>query len=133
VLTLVGAGLLAVLALFVSARAFARCRSLVASSAALAEDDDLERRLAERETSLELGLARRNVQALSRATLFGGTGLAFWELTSGSSHHIFAGGAFGLGLVSWAACGELHRRIGYLADRRRQALRATRSGPRFTD
>jgi hypothetical protein len=124
-LTLLLAGGLSACAIGISLRALARCRSL-SQAARLpgsdAELDELERRLAEREATLELGLSTRNVLALGRASLFGGTGCAVWELTGGSAHYLLAGGAFGLGLAGWAGCGEVHRRVGYLAGSRR-ALR----------
>jgi hypothetical protein len=121
-LTLVLAGALSAVAVGFAWRALERCRELtgVAGRAqqleALEESgDELELRLAEREARLMLGLALRNVLGLGRAALFGGTGCAVWELTSGSSHYLYAGGAFGLGFLGWAGCGEAHRRLGSLA------------------
>jgi hypothetical protein len=107
------AGLLSVFAISYSTRAFWRCKRQRASRSV--DDDELERNLAERAEKLELGLARRNVEALGRAALFGGTGCAVWELTSGSTHYLNAGIAFGIGLFGWLACGEVHRRVGSLA------------------
>lgn len=107
------AGLLSAFAISYSARAFWRCKRQLAATPV--DDDELERNLAARAEKLELGLARRNVEALGRAALFGGTGCAVWELTGGSTHYLNAGVAFGLGLLGWAGCGELHRRIGSLA------------------
>ena len=82
----------------------------------LAENDPLEQRLAIKERRLVAGLARRNALTMGRASLFGGTGLGVWELTGGSAHYPQAGLAFGLGLIGWAVCGELYRRIGSVAD-----------------
>jgi len=73
-----------------------------------------------------LGLGKRSVLALGRASLFGGTGLGIWALTGGSAHYPDAGLSFGLGLVSWAGCGEAQRRIGSLADVLRKS--ASRQG-----
>ena len=83
-----------------------------------ADSDPLEARLAERELNLELNLARRNVQALGRAALFGGTGLAFWGLASGEllTHPMALYRSLGLGLVGWGGCRQLRHRIGSLAD-----------------
>lgn len=115
---------LAALSIAVSARALGQARQ---ASLGSSEDDPLEARLAEKERRLVLGLARRNTLAMGRASLFGGTSFGVWGLTGGSTHYPQAGVAFGLGLLGWAACGELHRRIGYLADsvskrRRRQGV-----------
>ena len=122
-LTLLVAGALSAVGLTASAQAYRRCRvvALAAQSPAV-EDDELERRLADKEQALSFSLGVRNVKALGRAALFGGTGCAVWELTGGSTHYLMAGSAFGLGLVGWAGCGELERRIGSLAGSRR-ALR----------
>jgi hypothetical protein len=123
VLALLLAGVLSIFALTYSARAFVRCRrQLVAAS----EDDELELKLAERQQKLELSLARRNVEAIGRAALFGGTGCAVWELTGGSAHYLQAGVAFGLGLLGWMGCSELHRRIGSPAGDRPPARAARR-------
>ena len=107
------AGLLSLFATTYSARAFLRCKRR--REAPQGDDDELERQLAARAEKLELVLARRNVEALGRAALFGGTGCAVWELTGGSTHYLNAGIAFGLGLFGWMACGEVRRRIGSLA------------------
>jgi hypothetical protein len=113
------AGALVALSLVYCWRVLSRCREL--SRATLAEEDELELRLAEKELVLELALGRRAVRALGRATLFGGTGFAVWELTGGSSHYPGAGVAFILGFVGWAGAGEVERRIGLLADARGHA------------
>jgi hypothetical protein len=105
-------------------RVLLRCREL--SRAKLEEADELEQRLAERALKLELELGRRVVRALARATLFGGTGLAVWELTGGSSHYPRAGVAFILGFVGWAGNSEVERRIGSLADARHKSAKPTR-------
>jgi len=121
VLTLLLAGALALLSLGFAFRTLGNCaRALRALQSA--ETDAFERRLAEKERRLVLSLARRSVLGLGRASLFAGTGLGVWALTGGSAHYLDAGGAFGLGLVSWAGCGEAHRRIGSLAD----SLRSSR-------
>jgi hypothetical protein len=124
-LTLVLAGALVALSLAYCLRVLQRCREL--SRATLTEEDELELRLAERALTLELGLGRRTVRALGRATLFAGTGFAVWELTSGSSHYLPAGVAFILGFVGWAGAGEVERRIGSLADARSHASKAKAS------
>jgi hypothetical protein len=90
----------------------------------LTEEDELELRLAQRALTLELGLGRRSVRALGRATLFAGTGFAVWELTSGTSHYLPAAVAFILGFIGWAGTGEVERRIGSLADGRNQSNKA---------
>lgn len=119
-LTLLAAGALSAVAFSVSVRAYRRCNAVaLAAQSPAAEDDELEKRLAEKEQALAFGLGLRNVKALGRAALFGGTGCAVWELTGGSTHYLMAGSAFGLGLVGWAGCGELERRIGSLAGSRR--------------
>jgi hypothetical protein len=115
-LTPVLACVLVMLSLAYSFRVLLRCREL--SRAIVNEDDELEQRLAEKELELELELGRRLVRALARATLFGGTGLAVWELTGGSSHYPQAGVAFVLGFVGWAGASEVERRIGSLAGAR---------------
>ena len=115
------AGLLSVFAISYAVRALLRCRRRVNLNEG--ESDELELKLAEKEQKLELGLARRNVEALGRAALFGGTGCAVWELTGGSAHYLHAGVAFGFGLIAWAGCGEAQRRIGSLAG----AARSVRS------
>ena len=126
-LIVLGAGSLSVLCLWFSWRAFQRCRAIHSSAeSAQAEDDPLEQKLAEREMNLHLSLAKRNVQALGRAALAGGTGLGFLALTGGSANHILAGQAFALGAVGWAGCRELHRRVGSLADTWRQATNRRR-------
>ncbi len=111
--------LAAVLSLASIAYAFTtlgRCRRAARGLEAVSDDDAFEQRLADKELRLVIGLGRRGVLALGRASLFGGTGLGVWALTGGSAHYLDAGAAFGLGLVSWAACGEAQRRIGSLAD-----------------
>lgn len=115
-MTLLLAGVLVALSLAYCWRILQRCRGL--SRATLVDEDELELRLAEKELVLQLGLSRRAVRALARATLFAGTGCAVWELTGGSSHYSTAGGAFVLGFVGWAGAGEVERRIGSLADAR---------------
>ena len=74
--------------------------------------------MAEAELNLELKLARRNVQALGRAALFGGAGLAFWAVATGQlvARPLAMWGSFGLGVVGWGGCRELQRRIGSLAE-----------------
>ena len=114
---------MSVVALTASLQAYRRCRAVArVTQSPEAETDELEKRLAEKEQALAFTLGVRNVKALGRAALFGGTGCAVWELTGGSAHYLMAGGAFGLGLFGWAGCGELERRIGSLAGARR-ALR----------
>ena len=115
-LTLLLAGALAVFAVAYSVVTYRRYGRLVQSALREPDDDELERKLVERQLRLEFGLARRNVLALGRAALFGGTGCAVWELTGGSAHYLNAAAAFGLGLVGWMGTGEVHRRIGSLAD-----------------
>ena len=110
------AGALSTVALAVSLRTLARCRAVAREAhSAAAGDDELEQRLAEREQALVLRLGARNVLALGRTALFGGTGCGVWELTGGSSHYLSAIVTFGMGLVGWAGCGELQRRVGSLA------------------
>lgn len=117
------AAALALLALGHAFRTLVACRRAARSLDALVEDDPFEARLADKERRLVLGLGRRSVLGVGRACLFGGTGLGIWALTGGSAHYLEAGAAFGLGLVSWAGCGEVHRRIGSLADRASSAAR----------
>ncbi len=116
-MTLVLAGVLVALSLAYCVRVLVLCSKL--SRATLIEEDELELRLAEKALTLEPGLGRRVVRALARATLFTGTGLAVWELTSGSSHYLTAGVAFILGFVGWAGAGEVERRVGSLAEVRK--------------
>lgn len=121
-LTLLLAGALAAMSLAFSLHTLARCRAANRAFSQFSDDDPFERRLADKELRFEMGLGRRNVLALGRASLFGGTGLGVWGLTGGSAHYLEAGVAFGLGLVAWAGCGEAHRRVGSLAgDLRRRA------------
>ncbi len=87
------------------------------------EVDAVELGLLKREVALKLALSLRSVQALTRANLFAGTGLAVWALTGGSAHHLEAGLAFGLGLLGWGACGEVARRVGRVAKPRRLGRR----------
>jgi len=121
------AGILSALCLWFSWRAYRRCRA-IHGGLAIAESDPFEERLAERELNLELNLARRNVQALGRAALFGGTGLAFWGLASGEllSHPIALWRSFGLGLVGWGGCRQLRYQIGSLADSWRASVNRKR-------
>jgi hypothetical protein len=109
------AGALSLASLSLSVRSYVRCRQLVAESRSVPEDDELEQRLAARERVLKLGLAAKTVQVFGRASLFGGTGAAVWELSGGSSHYLGAGVAFGLGFVGWAGSSDFGRRIGSLA------------------
>lgn len=103
-------------------------------AAARSEADALEARLAEKELGLRLRLARRNVQALGRAALFGGTGLAFWQYAAGGAQPLVAAQAFLLGFAGWVGCGELHRRLGSLADSWRAAVeRGQRRGRQGVD
>jgi hypothetical protein len=121
------AGLLVLFAVSYSGLALWRCRRQQDDVGVADEVDELELKLAERRSQLERRLARRNVEAFGRAALFGGTGCAVWELTGGSAHYLQAGVAFGLGLIGWMGCGELHRRIGALASSAPQT-NTTRSG-----
>jgi hypothetical protein len=131
------AGALSALCLWFSWRALARCRAIeqgTAGDAVSPSEDELERELLARERSLQLGLAKRNVQALGRAALFGGTGLSFLAFTGGGEYHLRAlvpaGLSFAVGMFGWAGCAEIHRRVGSLADAWRGRRRATtRSGP----
>ena len=126
-MTLVLAGVLVALSLGYCLRVLSRCRDLARATLTEDdegdEDDELEQRLAERALVLQLGLGRRTARALARATLFSGTGLAVWELTSGSSHYLRAGVAFILGFVGWAGAGEVERRVGSLADAQQEKAR----------
>jgi hypothetical protein len=107
-------------------RALRRCREIV-TTGENNETDVLERSLLERERNLAFNLARRNVQALRRAALFGGTGLSFLALTGGRGYDLLpAGEAFALGFLGWGVCGELHRRIGSLADAWRATIKRKR-------
>jgi hypothetical protein len=116
------AAALSVLALGFAFRTLAACRRAQRELRAV-DSDPFEQRLAEKELRLVLGLGRRSVLGVGRASLFGGTGLGVWALTGGSTHYLQAAVAFGLGFASWAGCGEAHRRIGSLADSRRQSSR----------
>lgn len=111
------AGILAAFCLWFSWRAYRRCVA-IHGGALVTDADPLEQRLAEKELNLELNLARRNVQALGRAALFGGTGLAFWGLASGDlpAHPLQLSCSFGLGVVGWGGCRQLQQKIGSLAD-----------------
>jgi hypothetical protein len=115
-------------------RTLAACRRAQRAFRSSVEADAFEQRLAEKELRLVLGLGRRSVLAIGRASLFGGTGLGVWALTGGSAHYLEATVAFGLGLASWAGCGEAQRRIGSLADslrampRRQGVDRSERTG-----
>jgi hypothetical protein len=111
---LLGAALLSAFCAWFSWRALRRCRE-IQSATALA-DDALEQNLVEREQNLAFNLAKRNVQALGRTALFGGTGLAFFALTGGREYDLVAGEAFGVGFAGWTICAELQRRVGSLAD-----------------
>ena len=122
-LTLVLASLLALSSLTYAFRTLLSCGRAWRSLSSLVQDDPLERRLAEKELRLLIGLGRRSVLALGRASLFGGTGLGVWALTGGSAHYLEAAASFALGLVSWAGCGEAQRRIGSLADGLRPSKR----------
>lgn len=126
-MTLILAGVLVALSLAYSLRVLRRCAAL--GRATLSEErgqgprdthaeDELELRLAEKSLALELGLGRRLVRTLARATLFAGTGLAVWELTGGSSHYPVAAVAFVMGFAGWAGASEVERRIGSLAGAR---------------
>jgi hypothetical protein len=108
-LTWIVASVLAALSLGYSLRVLVRCRAL--SETTITEQDELEKRLAEKALALQLGLGRRMVRALARATLFSGTGLAVWELTGGSSHYPQAAIGFVVGFAGWAGCGEVERRL----------------------
>ena len=121
------AGILSALCLWFSWRAFRRCRAIHGGMVE-EEPDPLERRLAEAELNLELNLARRNVQALGRAALFGGAGVAFWAVATGQlvTRPSAMWGPFAFGLIGWGGCRELHRRIGSLADSWRDAANRRR-------
>ncbi len=120
-MTLLLAALLAVCCIAYALTTLASCTRRVEALSTVVDDDPLEQRLADKERRLVLGLGKRSVLALGRASLFGGTGLGVWALTGGSAHYLDAGGSFGLGLISWAVCGEAQRRIGSLADRLRKS------------
>jgi hypothetical protein len=132
VLIPLGAGVLSALCIWFSWRALRRCQAIEAGSDSAAREsqpDELEDQLLVRERNLELSLAARNVQALRRAALFGGSGLAFWALSAGGAGGreydlVQAGEAFAAGFVGWAGCGELQRRIGSAADAWRRATNA---------
>lgn len=109
-------------------RTLSKCQSASRALRSASDDDPLEQRLAEKELRLLVALGRRSVLALSRASLFGGTGLAVWSLTGGSTHYLEAGVDFSLGCIGWFGCSELQRRIGSLAEELRSAT-STRSGP----
>ena len=115
-MTLLAAGALSVFAVSYSVVSQRRYAKMVNKAVGAPEEDELERKLAERLLRLEHGLARRSVLVLGRAALFGGTGSAVWELTGGSAHYLDAAIAFGIGLVGWMSTGEVYRRIGLLAD-----------------
>jgi hypothetical protein len=122
------AGILSALCLWFAWSAYRRCSRIQSGAASAQTDDPLEQRLAERELNLELNLATRTVQALGRASLFGGTGLAIWFVATGAlqSEPLLAYQAFGFGLVGWGGCRELQRRIGSLADNWRAAVNRAR-------
>lgn len=123
------AGAASALSLAYSIHVFRRCARLGREGEL--EHDELERRLSEKALALELGLGRRSLRALARATLFAGTGLAVWELTGGSARYLQAGGCFLLGFVGWAAVGEVERRFGSLQAARRSpgSLESSVVGP----
>jgi hypothetical protein len=136
VLIPLSAGLLAAASAFVAVRAWRTCNALASAPLLPADEDELERRLLEKERNLALNLARRTIQAARRVALFGGTALAFLALTGGTKYDLWSSAwAFLLGLTSWGACGELERRAGSVADKWREItnkkrhLEATRSGP----
>ena len=121
------AGIWSALCLWFAWRAYWRCRA-IHGGLLIADPDPLEESLAERELNLELNLARRNVQALGRAALFGGTGLAFWGLASGElvTHPMALYRSFGLGVVGWGGCRHLRQQIGSLADSWRASINRKR-------
>lgn len=125
-MTLLLASMLAACAVAYALSTLARCRRAARALGELYDEDPFEQRLAERELRLTIGLGRRSVLALGRASLFGGTGLGVWALTGGSAYYLDAGLSFALGFVSWTACGEAQRRIGSLADGARKP--ASRQG-----
>lgn len=125
-LTLLVAGALAVFAISYSLLTRRRFAKLVENVLGAPDEDELERKLTERRLRLEHGLARRNVLALGRAALFGGTGCGVWELTGGSAHYLDAAIAFGIGFVSWMTTGEVYRRVGLLADIERKLATSRR-------
>lgn len=123
------AGILSASCLWFAWRAYQRCRKIRGGAGLSGEvEDPLEERLAERELNLELNLASRKVQALGRAALFGGTGLAIWYVATGAfkTEPSLAYLSFGFGLVGWSGCLELQRRIGSLADAWRAATNQER-------
>lgn len=120
-MTLLLAAVLAVCSVAYALKTLASARRAARALSSLAEEDPLEQRLADKELRLRIGLGKRSVLALGRASLFGGTGLGVWALTGGSAHYLDAGLSFGLGLISWAVCGEAERRIGSLAGSLRHA------------
>jgi len=134
-----GAGALSALCVWFSWSALRRCRAIEQGVGDADELDAVELELSARERALQLGLAKRNVQALGRAALFGGTGFSFLALTGGRAYDLAnllpPLLSFGAGMAGWAACGEIHRRVGSLADTWRRGRRerargqATRSGP----
>jgi len=130
VLIPVGAGALSLVCVWFSWRALARCRAIAQGERPADHADELERELSTREHTLQLGLAKRNVQALGRAALFGGTGASFLAFTGGGKYDFLnllpALSAFGAGMLGWGACGEIHRRIGLLADAWRHANKRRR-------
>lgn len=111
------AGAASALSFAYAVHVFRRCARL--GREGQGEQDELERRLSDKALALELGLGRRSLRALARATLFTGTGLAVWELTGGSTRYAPAGVCFVLGFVGWAAVGEVERRFGALQSPRR--------------
>jgi hypothetical protein len=119
------AGSLSALCFVFSWRAFQRCRAITSASAtphrASPESDELEQRLAERESNAALNLAKRNVKGLAQAAFTGGLGLFFLAMTGGQGHHQEAVEAFTLGSVGAIACFALRRRIGLRADNWRAA------------
>jgi hypothetical protein len=121
------AGILSALCLLFSWRAYRRCR-LIHAGMLVTETDPVEKRFAESELNLELNLAQRNVGALARAASFGGGGLAFWCAAHGEvlTHPFAFWGSGGLGLLGWAGCKELQRRIGSLAGAWRAATNQKR-------
>jgi hypothetical protein len=133
VLIPLGAGVLSALCVWFSWRTLARCSAIQRSSPSVEEEDELERELLARERNLQLGLGKRNVQVLGRVALFGGTGASFLVFTGGGEydlvHLLPALLSFAAGLLGWAACGEVYRRIGSLADSWRAVNNRTRRRP----
>jgi hypothetical protein len=121
------AGILSAICLWFAWRAFRRCREIEASGPVV-EADPVEARLAEQDLNLELNLSLRNVKALGRTALFGGAGVAFWVVATGQlqASPLALWGSFGLGLLGWAGCSEIHRRIGSLAESWRAATNRKR-------